>query len=186
MYETPQHPVHVSIDLESLSLQPDAVVLSIGAAAFTLVGGVVKTFYAVLEQPTQIEHGRSISPSTVQWWEKQSREAQEAYVGPGKDTLTVLRQFADWFRSIPSLSGVWGFGSDFDNAMLQSLYREYGVPVPWPYRMNRCGRTITACLPQRRPPNTGTHHNALDDATYQAFTVRDSLMRLESLQRGVA
>lgn len=187
---TTQHPVHVSVDLETVGLQPNAAIVSVGLAAFTLIGGVVKTFYGILNVPQQRDRGRVVDAKTVEWWQRQSPEAREAFnmamTDPARDNDFELQRITDWFRSIPSLDGVWGFGADFDNAALQSLFRDYGLCVPWPYKLNRCGRTITSVLPMRRPPNVGTQHNALDDAIYQANTIRDSLMRLETLKRGVS
>jgi hypothetical protein len=89
-----------------------------------------------------------------------------------------LAEVAAWFKALPDLAGVWGFGADFDIAILQSLFRDYGIPPPWPYKLNRCGRTVTALCPQRRPPRNGMSHNALDDAIYQAHTIRDSLIAI--------
>jgi hypothetical protein len=172
------YPIHVSADLETLSLKPTAVVLSIGLAAFTLPGGIIKEAYWILEQPTQLAKGRHVDPHTLDWWQRQSKEAREVFTTPGKDTATVLADMAAWFKALPDLAGVWGFGADFDNAILQSLYRDYDIPPPWPYKLNRCGRTVTAISPQRRPAKFGTSHNALDDAIYQAATIRDSLLAI--------
>lgn len=174
------YPVHVSADLETLSLHPTAVVLSIGLAAFTLSGGIVKQAYWTLEQPTQKAHGRHVDPRTLDWWQRQSKEAREVFLEPGKDTASVLLEVAAWFKALPDLAGVWGFGADFDIAILQSLYRDYGIPVPWPYKLNRCGRTVTAISPQRRPQRGGTYHNAVDDAVYQAHSIRDSLLAIDN------
>jgi exodeoxyribonuclease VIII len=173
-------PIHVSCDLETLSLQPNALVLSIGLAAFTLPGGIVKQGYWILEQQTQRAHGRHVDPRTLDWWQHQSKEAREVFTAPGTDTAKALEAVAQWFGGLPELAGVWGFGADFDNAILQSLYRDFGLSVPWSYKLNRCGRTVTALAPCRRPPRHGAHHNAMDDAAYQAATIRDSLMVIQS------
>lgn len=175
-------PIHVSCDLETLSLQPNALVLSIGLAAFTLPHGIVKRAYWILEQQTQVAKGRHIDPRTLDWWQRQSKEAREVLTATGTDTATTLRHVATWFEGLPDLAGVWGFGADFDNAILQSLYRDYGQSVPWSYKLNRCGRTVTALAPMRRPPRQGAHHNAMDDAAYQASTIRDSLLAIQSHQ----
>ena len=174
------NPIHISADLETLSLRPTAVVISIGLAAFTLPGGIIKQAYWILEQPSQVAKGRHVDPSTVRWWQQQSKEAQAVLSEQGKDTRDTLDEVAAWIKQLPELAGVWGFGADFDNAILQSLYRDFGLPVPWSYKVNRCGRTVTALAPQRRPPRIGTYHNAMDDAVYQAHTIRDSLMAIHT------
>jgi hypothetical protein len=171
-------PCHVSIDLETLSLQPTALVLSIGLAAFTLTGGLTKTGYWTLEQQTQRAKGRHVDPHTLDWWQRQSKEARQVFTEPAKDTAMVLLEVAAWFHALPDLAGVWGFGADFDLAILQSLYRTYDMVVPWPYKFNRCGRTVTAIAPQRRPPRGSIAHNAMDDAMEQAHSIRNSLLAI--------
>lgn len=40
--------------------------------------------------------------------------------------------------------------------------------VPWPHWNDRCYRTLKAMRPDVKMERTGTHHNAVDDATSQA------------------
>lgn len=59
--------IHVSLDFETLSLKPDAVLLSIGACTFdTETGEVGNEFYLAIDPRTQ--HQRHISADTVLWW----------------------------------------------------------------------------------------------------------------------
>lgn len=179
-------PVNIAIDLESLDKRPSAIVLSIGMAAFTIPGGLVGTYYAELNQGDQKQRGRTIDRGTIAWWNQQPEEAQRILTGLNSiDTIAALDGAAAFVNRFNGghyqIAGVWGYGSDFDNAMLQDLYRDFGHPVPWSYKLNRCGRTITNLAKQtgmEKPPNNGTHHNALDDAVWQAEYIRLSHLRL--------
>ena len=44
----------------------------------------------------------------------------------------------------------------------------YRIKPAWPYRNNRCYRTLKGLLPAIELERSGTHHNALDDAITQA------------------
>lgn len=169
--------LHCMIDLETLDTVPSAVVLSIGAVLFDPNSSYIgETFYAKLEVETQVNAGRTKSPQTLEWWAKQSDQARlEAFGMEGKqptdEVLSSLRQYINRAISEHELAGVWGNGSDFDNVIVADLYRSFGASNAWPFWMNRCFRTLkdlrkpmTFIKPQRR----GTHHNALDDAVYQA------------------
>lgn len=176
-------PVHVAIDLEALSKRPNAVVLSVGLAAFTVQGGLVGTFYTEPSKSQQRTMFRDEDPDTVAWWNLQSDDARKVLAGDGipvADSLRSIGAFLNRFQGGSyELAGVWGFGSDFDNAMLQDLYRSFGVPVPWHYKVNRCGRTVGALAGMPHVGKVGTHHNALDDAMFQAELIRLSLLKLD-------
>lgn len=179
-------PVHISIDLESLDKRPSGVVLSVGLAAFTVPGGLVGSYYAELNQGDQRQRGRTIDRGTIAWWNSQPPEAAKILTGLNSiDTQTALDGASAFIGRFQgghyAVAGVWGYGSDFDNAMLQDLYRDFGNPVPWSYKLNRCGRTITQLAKStgmEKPPNNGVHHNALDDAIWQAEYIRLSHLRL--------
>lgn len=66
---------HVMLDFETLSLKPDAVLLSIGACTFdTETGEVGNEFYLAIDPRTQ--HQRHIDADTVLWWLKQDEAAR--------------------------------------------------------------------------------------------------------------
>lgn len=179
----PKRVVHVAVDIETLGKTPSSVVLSVGLAAFTVQGGIVSTWYAVLNREHQEAAGRKVDPDTLEWWAKQPIEAKavlyeadEVSVPLGHH-LSAIRRFINRFEEPPyELGGVWGFGSDFDNATLQDLN---GTREPlWDYRKNRCGRTLVAITKTPRPPSVGVQHHALDDARFQANWFRAALQTL--------
>lgn len=171
--------LHASIDIETLDLEPTAVVLSIGVALFTEDGEIVDTFYRVLDKDSQKDAGRTVRKSTLEWWEQQGDAARRVLTADGAPVSQVIAELAT-FLSRP-LSGVWGYGSDFDNVTVSSLCRSFGLDVPWHYKLNRCGRTVAALPPPGSfvsPQRVGVHHNAVDDAIYQARLIARALQAL--------
>lgn len=167
---------HIVLDLETLSTQPNALVLSIGATALDRLGNSVSNgdFYVVLKQAEQ-GAVRHISQSTIDWWEKQSLEAQQEAFKPTKCTCYVedaLDAFTDWIESItdPKQVQIWGNGSSFDNVILGSLYDAWHKERPWKFWNDRDMRTLLELHPHAKDvgPFDGIKHHALHDARHEA------------------
>lgn len=170
---------HIMVDLETLDTTPSAVVTSIGAVAFDPYSKELgDNFYLELtdDLAVQQERGRTISADTVVWWMRQGQAAQQLFAPRSGSavrcsTASALTHFTDFVR----LNGgkdakLWGNGADFDNVILGSLYKSFGVNKPWSYGNNRCFRTIKNLKgAPGSPDRVGVHHNALDDAVTQAL-----------------
>jgi len=164
-------PNHVMIDLETMAIQPEAAIVSIGAVVFDprtgKVGneGTKQTFYSELEWEFQ---GRLIDPSTEAWWLKQSKHARNALNGLD-DLGESLVSLVNW---LPQDAKVWGNGSIFDIAMLEHAYRQLDIDIPWKFWNVRDCRTIKDLYESSRggwdKKAGGNAHNALHDAIYQA------------------
>ena len=155
--------MHVMIDLETLSLKPNAVILSFGAVRFD-EHGTYEELYApgapdfVQEQ---IDAGRRVDAGTLKWWFEQSDEARGAVF---KGTYDGARPL-DFILDTPNLEGVWGNGASFDNVVLRSLLEQNELKI-WSYKLDRCFRTLKALYAPDVVLNN--NHNALDDARNQA------------------
>lgn len=160
---------HLHWDIESLDTKLSAIVVSIGAIWYDPnTDELGDQYYNVLNIAEQRDVGRSDSPETITWWAQQSPEARAVLEAPHIPVQIVLKQLGDFMFGV---QGVWGNGVDFDNAIIGDLYRSFGVRAPWSFSKNRCFRTIKNLpLPKTfvEPVREGTHHNALDDAIYQA------------------
>lgn len=185
-----------SIDIESLSINPGGAILSIGCVQFDrFTGKLGCEFYAEIEHLSALKVG-TVLPSTLKWWvEKNPALLAELLTDkPEKKTLaTTLDLFSRWMRNacagIPVIKGnlgageayVWGNGATMDIAMLEAMFRDggHGLTIPWDFRRIRDMRTIMEAAQHRlgdynwwpSVPDQGTHHNALDDAKYQALTM---------------
>lgn len=170
----------VMIDIETLSTQQNAVVLSIGAVGFCCKDGSVTFQNLNLSFGTkdcradQISKGRHVSKDTVKWWKSQSEQARAVFNSKNvHDVRTALNKLSQFVRGFNANVRFWGNGSDFDIGILSSLYVDYGIESPWSktYRNTRCFRTMKGehgQLVKNVPVRKGTHHNALADAESQA------------------
>ena len=162
----------VMIDLETLGTENDSVVLSIGAVEFECYPKefkILSVFSRALNTEEQEQVDRKVYSSTFMWWMRQTKEAQEnllkLHVTSVKDALESLRTFCNGVR----INGIWGNGSMFDNVLIVSLAKSFSVKPPWSYKKDRCYRTLKNLYPNAiEPVRSGVHHDALDDATWQA------------------
>lgn len=164
----------VMIDLETLGTGPGCVVLSIGAVGFNPKMRILgPKFYQVFNTQNQLGFGLKKDSNTLQWWESQTEDAKEVLKqaeGGGEDLRDGLLKFSGWLSQFGDSVCIWGNGSDFDNAILQYLYRHVELEVPWKFWNNRCFRTLSSEFKDLypKPFRNGTYHNALDDARFQA------------------
>lgn len=169
---------HVMIDLETLATTPQAIVLSIGAQVFDIDGILAepqKQFYCVLPYREQVRMDRYKDPATMGWWDRQSAEARQILTDSSSclgDLYTGMQEFKDWFaRNTQGAAYAWGLGALMDLAILEDLFRQLRLPVPWDYRHAMCFRTLRELYNRQvpAPAFVGTRHNALADAQHQAL-----------------
>lgn len=166
---------HMMLDLETMSTEPNAAIVAIGAVMFDARGTTPEkqigpSFYAAISLASNERFGRHISASTVTWWLKQEPQARLEVANANLDLREALMMLQSWCgtQCDQGVLKVWGNGSDFDNVILNSAYKEQRLLAPWKYSHNRCYRTMRACLPKVDVPFAGVYHNALDDAINQA------------------
>lgn len=157
--------IHVMHDLETLSLEPNAAILSLGAVRFTIKEGILDQFYRVISLESQ--PNRHISLDTLRWWMHQEKTTLIDALAGEESLRRILLEYLEWFSGF-TVKGVWANGSDFDNVLLTNAYKECGIELPWSFTRHRCYRTIKSMWPDYSLQRVGTHHNALDDAIHQA------------------
>ncbi len=182
----------VMLDLETLSSQPDAAVISIGACTFRTDGTVTppedrKLFCSAVDMASAQRAGGHIDARTVLWWLQQSDAARTAAVGGHNppDIATALASFRSWLTALAfEHSGlrVWGNGAGFDNVILRRAYERLGIKAPWAFHQDRCYRTLKSLRPDVALARMGTAHSALDDAVSQA----DHAERIFAAMRGAS
>jgi len=188
---------HVMVDVECLSLRPDAVILSIGAVQFNpwhiddwaSLSLPSRSFYSALPMEIQIEEfGGHISAYTLAWWFRQLPDAQSVFEETTKiknhhlhERLLAFTQFTG-----TTLDGLWATPSHFDYPKLDWLFDKCGIQFPCPYYRIHCGMSLKQLadpngdrLEVYVPPGFTTH-NALDDAKKQALQVQQCLRLLKS------
>lgn len=180
------HDLQVMVDIETLGIEPGAVILSIGACVFSLSGkhddmavcGKEYDFYCKIDIANQQLHARKIEAGTLRFW-MDNQEAWTNYCcgGATEDFYTALSNFDKWFDN---LLPVWSHGPSFDIAHLENAYRHFNKETPWKYNSARDTRTIfsLADLDIKKYQRSGTYHNALDDARFQATMVQKAYQLL--------
>jgi hypothetical protein len=169
----------IMLDLETVDTKPSAAILSIGAVSFSEDGVGDWKFYNACELDEQLQLGRTYSEKTMQWWSEQSAEARAVFNDPKAVPLvTALHRFAEFCTVVCEYAGskeleMWANGPDFDCVLLADAYRWADMEQPWRFGGHRCYRTLKNLEIKLGPGEgtsreEGTHHNALDDAIYQA------------------
>jgi len=164
------------IDLETLGVDPDSVILTLGAVKFDPFTDSEphSEVYLKLDTEEQETLGRRIDDNTLAWWSKQSESVtKEALSEEGRISVLDFTKHINKF--CVGIDYLWCQGPLFDYAMLQNLYTQLGEPCPWNFWQIRDSRTLFAMMPQDpRKAIQEDLHNALADAYYQAKCVQQS------------
>lgn len=165
---------NLMVDLETLGTKVGSTILSIGAVFFDPeVGALGKEFHVVINRDDCKDLGLKEDHATLHWWSKQAPEARLLLENAADSSVGIYQALLDFCHFVYRHGGsevkVWGNGSDFDNAMLQYVYRLCLQSQPWKFWNNRCYRTLKSLVNVPAAPRVGTYHNALDDAKTQAI-----------------
>jgi hypothetical protein len=177
----------IMIDIETLSLDPRALILSIGAVDFT-GDKLVSEFYVGVNAYEQ-DGNRHVSADTALWWIKQAMQnpdAATALLG-GKHILlpAALHELAAFCTPAGGDDQeVWFNGPQFDAVVLRSAYDASSIKCPWLYNQERDCRTIFKIAESKGWDSMSvdytsfTAHNALADAKIQALRLISALKYL--------
>lgn len=175
--------INIMMDIETTGVRPGSRVLSIGLAVFYLVNGEGTIGRTTTIYPSLTDQAGIDDPSTMDWWSVQSPEARNVFADNHINGVSVGKAFelfkefiqnaVDWHKSLNDNTEkvnvcIWGNGATFDNSIVQHMFEAKGYPVPWNTFGDRCYRTAFNVLGRPSLPRKGVHHNALDDAIYQA------------------
>lgn len=164
-------PTHIMVDLETMGTRPGSVLCSIGAVAFDPVAGVYgPRFYRVIDQDSCERVGLTKDPATVEWWSRQSAEAQLALRIGARPIGAVLNEFLAWWQEVGGVE-LWAHGPNFDETLLTAAFRACDMIPPYRFWNTRCTRTIYAAAGVGPDRSQGVHHNAMTDAMNQASAV---------------
>jgi hypothetical protein len=149
----------IMIDLETLDTRPSAIVLSIGAVVWKTVFNPAKNEleYEIAEhflripaiQP-QTMALRTMSESTLLWWQQQNSTAKAEAFAPVRHSMDVaLADLTDFVKKWTELgvdghrvNHFWASPSTFDFPIIESLIENFGHEIPWSYRQKYDVRTV--------------------------------------------
>lgn len=178
--------MHVMIDIETLGNDHSTTVVSCGVVCFNKTGIISEKLF-VLDFIEQLKLGRTVTGSTLQWWFAQEEGARAVFKDNPKkpklsieDFLNALDAFLD--ESLKEVGEKrdelkpWGNGANFDITIIEDFYRRHHAKhefaIPWKFWNVWCFRTFNHLTKARdKFKREGIHHDALDDARYQANVV---------------
>lgn len=167
------------IDLETLGVSHEAVILSIGAAKFDPadpLSRIIDSFHVHIDPRSAQAYGLKIEADAVMWWVDPARaDARLALLAHEQiDLRSALDGFVHWY-GLESLK-TWSNGANFDIPIMQNALRVVGEPCPWKFWDERCFRTLKSLVSKSGEPAA---HDALADAIAQAKLVQKIVQNLE-------
>lgn len=175
---------HLMLDIETMSTDPDAAILTIGAVRFDPNQiNTVEELHADshLVGPISLQSNerwnRHMSAGTIEWWLNQSRDAQKGLIeGAPMDLRNALTKFVQWAQQqFPPITTIWANSPTFDMCILHNAFRYTNVLWPWKFWAERDVRTaIEMVYPDKQLPpfEAGVAHDARDDVIKQALIVQ--------------
>lgn len=179
----------IMLDLETISVRPDASIVIIGAIKFKRGEKYDEkktyedldsknVFYRRITLDSCKSIGLREDEETKEWWSQQDEDVRfEALDHPDRVTIKeALKDFSKWFMYS---SCIWGNGSSFDITILGEAYAKCGMKPPWKFWLVRDLRTLfdLGRIRMKDLPDNGKHH-ALHDCYRQIIGLQKSLKNL--------
>lgn len=173
------------IDVETLGIRPSSVILSVGLVVFHETLPITDDLIT-LDLNWQLAFGRTVDADTQKWWATQSVEAQvSAFNTTSRSDARQLRNHIAVVMEHYDIKEVWAHSPSFDLVLLKDYFDSMptkGAASPWDFRQERDTRTLFALaggkLGDFGTTRTGTAHNALEDARFQAKEVIAARLKL--------
>ena len=164
---------HGMIDLETLSTNPEATILTVGGVKFDPYNSVEPSqgMYFRVDVDSQTSMGRDVMQFTLDWWAEQPKEISEEALSD-KDRISLSKMVKTINKWAVGVDVFWCQGPLFDYAILQNIYKQLGHPVPWQYWQIRDSRTLFSLVPRDLNEKRTGLHNALEDCYFQARKVQ--------------
>lgn len=166
------------IDTETLSVYPNAVILTLAAVKFNPrhTAGITDKIYLRLDVDEQLSLDRHVDSGTVEWWSKQSSTVIDEAMSDN-DRVPIRVALTELTKFLVGVDNIWAQGILFDIGILENIFNQVGMHCPWQYWQILDSRTLFKSLnydPRQslRDSNNLSHHNALSDATSQALSVQ--------------
>ena len=141
--------VDIMVDIESAGTKVTAPLLSIGARVFDIKNCKLdEPFFTAIDPESSFKSGIA-EADTIQWWMKQSKEAQDnTWNNPDAVNLAQgLMRFHRWLRDCElryetKHLRIWGNAARFDLGILEYQYNQNNTLAPWSFRFEMCYRTL--------------------------------------------
>ena len=172
--------VHIMVDLETLGLNSNAVIVSAGLVAFDRdTFKVLGTLEVGFDLNLQIKTGGIIDGDTIEFHFKQEyasiQKMANREVLPVKDAIDKIDAFVNEHKA----EALWGNGATFDCVILRNLYARHLKVFPLWFWADRDLRTAVDIynIDASAVPFVGIKHYCLDDARHQVKLLTDKSLR---------
>ena len=170
------------IDIETLSTQSNAIILTIGAIKFDR--GLIKkeldemeSFYVRINEDSCKKLNMHTDLNTVEWWKKQSKKAKYE-VFEHKDRMDIKDALIKLSNFLKGHNHIWANSPSFDCIILENAYKQCDLDIPWKFWNLRDCRTVydigKVSLNTFFDKNK-EDHNALNDCYKQILALKTSL-----------
>ena len=114
--------IHAMIDLETLSTNPNATILTVGGVKFDPYTNTEPSqgMYFRVDVDSQTEMGRDVMQDTLDWWGKQDPEIMEEALGD-KDRISLDAMIKTLNKWCVGVDVFWCQGPVFDDPKLQNF-----------------------------------------------------------------
>lgn len=177
---------HVMLDLETISVAPNAGILSIGACLFDMDGSIWSTFSQACKPDLR---KYAVDTSTLHFWLDQTDGVRHALTLNAVPLAAALESFRQWLPESTAFPyQLWALPASFDIPIIENAYRVESVTpdgkMPWKYDAGRCARTLfsLAGISKADRVRPVLPHDALEDAIAQARTVAVAVKKLGLFQ----
>lgn len=167
----------ISLDIETLGLSPDAMIVSIAAVPFDKVVYEQDSFIRHID----LEYGvGSINPSTVQWWMSHPEALKSTFMTTPRISIKqALLDFSEWLGKFNNPE-LWQRGNK-DQQWLDFAYTTVGLSCPYTYSQWNDQRTVTKLFKHllNEKPSHIVEHDSLHDAKWQASVLCSIFSKLK-------
>lgn len=169
---------NVSLDIEVLGLNNDAVIMEIALTFFDENGiGDTKEYRINWRE----QQNRSTDLSTISFWLKLPKEKQEVMTN-SENRISLQEALLDIARTITKDQFVWAKSPSFDCAILKNAMQQFCIECPWDFRKERDYRTLVdMCNVNISDIVNRASHTAAGDAEYQARVLSRILLSQSAL-----
>ena len=163
---------HVMIDLETLGVTPDSVILTIGAIKFD-----------PWDDSSTLTNKENIQMDCFYHRIDPESFGPDARIDDAEDNRIPIRTtLTDFYKWLGKFDCVWSNGATFDIVMLEGAYRAQDKGIPWKYWQARDTRTVFGMVKDHKqfmPEQAlSMKHHALWDCWVQLVTVQNIIRSL--------
>lgn len=184
---------HLIFDLETLGKKSSSVILSLACVVFRFEDDegfddyIKSGFYVKFNPIEQLKSGRTTDKDTITWWKSQEPSARKITM-PSDDDVSVkegLTKLVEYIRKSGydwKHSYCWSRGNYFDFPIIENVFEQYGIALPFNIWKIRDIRTMIDVMTgsgngdyelKNGYPKNFIKHNCLHDAAIDIMKMKE-------------